>query len=534
MGVRGKDLTGSQINAVSVIGIDHECTKDKRHWLCECVCGKVISVDTYRLTTKPIESCGCLADKRAKERATKHGLRRHPAHGRWSAMRGRCSNPNNPDFHNYGGLGIKVEPRWDDFKLFIEDMGEPEHDQVLLRRDTNKDFGPNNCYWGDRKGQKQTNARKGEDLMGQTFGELVVISKADPLPNTKGNRWLCRCSCGDEKVVSARSLKSGDTKSCGCLSKRNLVGNTFGELTVRREDPLKQGKKRKWICQCSCGNTTSVTTNDLTSGHTKSCGCAKSLSARERFTTHGLRDHPLYGRWLTVKNRCYNPNDEYYHNYGGRGIRVCDRWLNSFPNFLEDMGMPPEGYTLDRKDNDGDYSPENCRWADNHTQSMNKSTTAMVEYKGEIVKRRELAEKHGLTPDLLRQRLEKGWGIEKALSTEVPPQLKWRVITCLNVLTKAIVFSKKLSIFAKEQDLNLNILRNNALRGSMVNDEWVVKRIEDPTPWNDFRGCTGVSEDVILKQPNEPHVIFSNVREAYRYLTEHSLLDKEYTLKVFE
>jgi len=526
------ELVGLNVGVLTVQGLDTSNTKTKRSWLCKCQCGKVISVDTYRLKAGKITSCGCLAKLKAKENATTHGLRHHPLHGRWMMMRGRCNNPNNADYHNYGGLGVGVDPRWDDFGLFVQDMGEPEPGQVLLRRDANADFGPDNCYWGDRKGNKQTNVRQGEDLMDKTFGEVTVFKKADPLPATRGNRWWVRCSCGNEKIVSAKSLKAGDTRSCGCLSKRNLIGDTFSELTVLREDPIKQGKKRRWICQCSCGNTTSVATNDLTSGHTKSCGCGKGLSARERFTTHGMRDHPLYGRWLAMRNRCNNPNDEYYANYGEKGVKVCERW-DHFPNFLEDMGMPPEGYTLDRKDNDGDYSPENCRWADNRTQSMNKSTTAMVEYKGEIVKRRELAEKHGIAPDLLRQRLEKGWGIEKALNTKAPPQLKWRVIACLNVLTKTIVFSKKLSIFAKEYDLNLNILRNNALRGSMINDEWVVKRIEDPTPWNDYRGCTDISEDVILKQPNEPHVIFSNVREAYRYLTEHSLLEKEYTLEVF-
>ena len=226
------ELIGLKVGALTVQGLDTSNTKTKRSWLCKCQCGKIISIDTFRLKAGKITSCGCLAKLKAKENATTHGLRRHPLHGRWTMMRGRCNNPNNPDYHNYGGLGIKVDPRWDDFGLFVQDMGEPEPGQVLLRRDANADFGPDNCYWGKREYVLRNTTNRGDDLTGQTFGEVTVFKKAEPLPTTKGNRWWVRCSCGTEKIVSAKSLKSGDTKSCGCLSKRNLVGDTFSELTL--------------------------------------------------------------------------------------------------------------------------------------------------------------------------------------------------------------------------------------------------------------------------------------------------------------
>ena len=375
---------------------------------------------------------------------------------------------------------------------------------------------------------------RGDDLTGQTFGEVTVFKKAEPLPTTKGNRWWVRCSCGTEKIVSAKSLKSGDTKSCGCLSKRNLVGDTFSELTVLREDPIKQGKKRRWICQCSCGNTTSVATNDLTSGHTRSCGCAKGKLISSGVTTHGLRDHPLYGRWSAMKNRCYNPNDDYYHNYGGRGIKVCNRWRNSIDNFLEDMGMPPEGYTLDRKDNNKDYSPENCRWATNKEQGRNKSDTVWLEYGGRRVTRIDLAEEHGVDPNRLRQRLEKGWDLELALTPPFKSGSITEPLVGLNLETRQIVFSVHVDAMASLIDISKHKIRSAVAYRVSISGVWVFRQISDKTPWNDHKGCTGVSEEVILKQPNGPDVIFSDVREAYRYLTEHSLLDKEYRLEVFE
>jgi len=374
---------------------------------------------------------------------------------------------------------------------------------------------------------------RGEDLTGQTFSRYTVLSLEPPLPTTRGHRWLCRCSCGTEKVVSARSLKAGDAKSCGCLTTPNLTGKTFNRLTVTGEDTKKKGGKRYWFCQCSCGNTTSVATNDLTSGHTKSCGCMQKELARKANTTHGMRDHPLHGRWLAMRNRCNNPNNDFYANYGGKGVKVDPRW-DHFPNFLEDMGMPPEGYTLDRKDNDGDYTPENCRWVDTKTQARNKSNTTWVEYQGKKVKLVELSDQFKVPFKILHQRLYvQGWSLERSLKPWIMTRRGTGMLVGVNVESRRIVLGKKLKGLAQKCELSAKQLSEGTIDYSIIQDTWLAKSLEDPTPWNDHKGCTGVSEDVILKQPNEPHVIFSNVREAYRYLTEHALLDKEYTLEVF-
>jgi hypothetical protein len=149
-------------------------------------------------------------------------------------------------------------------------------------------------------------------------------------------------------------------------------GDKYGKLTIVKEvEPYIQpsGKtKRKFNCLCECGNITNVMLSKLRNNHTRSCGCFQ----KEKVTTHGLAYHPLYKTWDNMKQRCYNTNYNQYKDWGGRGIKICDRWLNSFENFLTDMGERPEGTTLDRKNNDGDYEPSNCRWATKSEQELNK------------------------------------------------------------------------------------------------------------------------------------------------------------------
>lgn len=136
---------------------------------------------------------------------------------------------------------------------------------------------------------------------------------------------------------------------------------------------------------------------------------------------HGLKKTPEYNSWVAMKGRCYNNNDSHYHRYGGRGIKVCDRWLNSFINFLDDMGnKPTTKHSLDRIDNDGDYSPDNCRWVTNIEQGNNKSDTVFVEYNGIKKTIRQWSDFTGISYKTLRQRLFiYNWPVGKALTTNV-------------------------------------------------------------------------------------------------------------------
>lgn len=154
-----------------------------------------------------------------------------------------------------------------------------------------------------------------------------------------------------------------------------LVGKVFNRLTV-----VSRGEKVKnhysWNCVCSCGNEVNTLGSSLMYGSTQSCGCLQKEAARETGllkTTHGLSGHPLYGVYNDIKKRCYNKSCEAYSRYGGRGISMSDDWLESFENFLRDVGERPfPEATLDRRDNDGNYCKENFRWAGPDLQARNQ------------------------------------------------------------------------------------------------------------------------------------------------------------------
>jgi len=170
----------------------------------------------------------------------------------------------------------------------------------------------------------------------------------------------------------------------------DVVGKRFGRLVVLQRASAIGSKNVMWLCQCDCGETTTGAAANL--GKTKfSCGCLQKEVARKsmsgnrlaRTGLHGKSHYPEWGVWSRMKDRCYNTNNEKYHRYGGRGITVCDRWLNSFEDFLDDMGRrPSKRYSIDRIDNDGNYEKSNCRWTTMAIQRRNNSTIHWVTING--------------------------------------------------------------------------------------------------------------------------------------------------------
>ena len=201
---------------------------------------------------------------------------------------------------------------------------------------------------------------------------------------------------------------------------RDLTGMKFGRLTVIGFAG-RIGKERSigWKVLCDCGKSKVLRSFNLTSGKTSSCGCLNRELFIKRFTTHGKHKSRAYVSWQNMRRRCYEVACAEYHNYGARGIKVCDRWRDLFENFYADMGDPPPGKSLDRIDVDGNYTPENCRWATAKEQANNKQNNRVIEYEGEELTIAQLAEKMGVNYKVFYMRLSRGWSVEEAATTPV-------------------------------------------------------------------------------------------------------------------
>lgn len=197
----------------------------------------------------------------------------------------------------------------------------------------------------------------------------------------------------------------------------DLSGQTFGRLTV--VEPSRNDKgKITWICTCSCGGSIEVEPIRLRLGKTKSCGCLRSETTRVKNAAKTKQDarkrNPLYYRWASMLQRCENPKNPAYHNYGARGIKVCDRWREDFANYMQDVGAPPtSNHTLDRIDNDGDYSPENCRWAESKEQLRNQRRSIFITVEGVTKHAKEWSEEPNISYQTLTKMFRRG-GVELA------------------------------------------------------------------------------------------------------------------------
>ena len=189
----------------------------------------------------------------------------------------------------------------------------------------------------------------------------------------------------------------------------DLTGFSFGSLTV-----LQLGKSRGngaiWLCQCNCGNQKEMRATDLVQGKVHSCGCEQSKRKAEAIITHGMTGTRTYRIWNNMKARCRTHLD-----YAGRGITVCDRW-KKFDNFLEDMGVAPDGMSLDRIDVNGNYEKSNCRWATQAEQMNNTRASVFIEFDGKRQTVATWAKELGMNYQTLRGRIKRGWETSRVLA----------------------------------------------------------------------------------------------------------------------
>ena len=191
-----------------------------------------------------------------------------------------------------------------------------------------------------------------------------------------------------------------------------LTGQRFGRLEVGAYDGLRNAKGY-WRCACDCGAQASVATQLLRSGKTTSCGCYRAELMSKTKRKHGMSRTPEWNAYSGIKGRCLNPADPSFRNYGGRGIKVCNRWLESFSNFYADMGPRPEGHSLDRIDVNGDYTPTNCRWATPTQQAQNKTTNVNLTHGGETKCLTQWAREHEVPMNTAHSRLQRGLPFEQ-------------------------------------------------------------------------------------------------------------------------
>lgn len=201
------------------------------------------------------------------------------------------------------------------------------------------------------------------------------------------------------------------------MKRLDLTNKRFNKLLVI-EKVDNQNYKTMWKCICDCGNETFVTTSNLTCNRVKSCGCLKNEQLIKRSTTHNQRHTNLYEVWKTMKQRCFNPNNSSYKNYGGRGIIVCDEWKNNFTSFYEwsILNGYKKGLTIDRIDNNSNYCPENCRWTDRTTQANNSRWNKHIIINGKDDTLANWLRHYNLTYDKYYKRIKKGFSEHEALT----------------------------------------------------------------------------------------------------------------------
>lgn len=204
----------------------------------------------------------------------------------------------------------------------------------------------------------------------------------------------------------------------------DLTGKRFGKLTVISFNSMR-GTRSYWNCVCDCGNEKIASSDHLKKGDIVSCGCVQKSTLPPVNKKHGMSNTRLYTIWSLMKYRCYNPSRKEYPRYGGRGIKVCDEWMEfePFMRWAVDNGYS-EDLTLDRINNDGDYTPSNCRWVSRKVQSLNKSTNRYITYNGQTKTITQWATDNNMPYYVLRKRIDiLNWDFKRAIS-EPPKKMK--------------------------------------------------------------------------------------------------------------
>lgn len=221
--------------------------------------------------------------------------------------------------------------------------------------------------------------------------------------------------------------------NCGILPSSNyrggttMIGKKFGRLTILKQDGKDNAGNKRYECLCECGTIKTISGYHIRQGKIQSCGClhkerASAYCARTK-KTHGLSATPEYHTWESMKQRCLNPNDKDYVKWGGRGITVCNEWIDSFEQFFADMGPRPDKHTLDRKDVNGPYTKDNCRWITHKQQQRNKRTNVHITYNNESRCIAEWIELLGIPSSTMHYKLRVGKSLDTIINEHKKKQI---------------------------------------------------------------------------------------------------------------
>jgi len=368
----------------------------------QCACGKTVDRLIRRVRHGDTKDCGCKRGKRISESKKKYSFS-DKLKRTYNSIIQRCTNPKQKSFKYYGGKNppIKVCERWlDSMEHFAEDMGDPPTDKHTIERlDSNGDYEPDNCIWALRVQQSRNKSdnvnltwnghtKTAAEWSAQTGIDVKTIyarhkrgwdaNRIFTTPVKKQRKHVvtfqgqetalkeaCKLKGISYNTVMARILDGMSAQEAFDLPIESkpvydYVGKNFGEWKV-----IESLGKGKWKCLCSCGTERAIHGQVLRDGKTLSCGCKRSENISKTKSEGSLRQkHPrLYATYHQLKGKCYNPNHESYPNHGGAGLTICQRWLDSFEAFIEDMGdAPSDKHFIHRIDLSKGFTPDNCEW----------------------------------------------------------------------------------------------------------------------------------------------------------------------------
>lgn len=245
--------------------------------------------------------------------------------------------------------------------------------------------------------------------------------------NKRTMRTASRASpAGRSTILNCKECQMGNRYSnVRPKNFKDITGHVFGRLTaieyMHRDNDLEH--KEKWKCRRECGNLKFVSLRNLRNGSTRSCGCLLREATVAKNLEHGKSHTAEHNVWWAMIQRCEDPNNKGYSRYGARGIRICDRWRQSFSAFFSDMGpRPTASHSIDRIDNNGNYEPANCRWATSTQQARNTRHNHMVTFRGQKMALTDASELAGLSPKVVSWRIRDKWTEEEALTTPMRPR----------------------------------------------------------------------------------------------------------------